>query len=138
MENISEESIEISGSIDVQIFFEDTDFSGVVYHANYLKYFDRARELIIGIDRLKQLQELGFNYVVAQASVKYIKPLRFGDRIQVRAKTSITRSPKNVYAHEIFRGEELIAVGEVTTVAIGPDLRPRRYTDEVFQQLRPR
>ena len=56
----------------VQIYYEDTDFSGVVYHASYLKSFERAREHLIGVDELVRLfREDGIGFVVYKANLTF-------------------------------------------------------------------
>lgn len=68
--------------IQVQIYYEDTDHSGVVYHANYLKYFERAREDMLGIPELVRLwNEDGIGFVVYKANLSYRKGARFGDQL---------------------------------------------------------
>ena len=62
----------------IQIYYEDTDHSGVVYHANYLKYFERAREHMLGIEALVQLlQEDNIGFVVYKANLTYNKGAKF-------------------------------------------------------------
>ena len=67
-------------SFSVQIYYEDTDFSGVVYHPNFLKYFERAREHVIGAGVLSQLwqqQQLGF--AVYRSGVSCLDGVEFAD-----------------------------------------------------------
>ena len=64
----------------VSIYYEDTDFSGLVYHANYLKYCERAREHLLGRDRLVRMwSETGMGFVVYRAELQFREPARFGD-----------------------------------------------------------
>ena len=64
----------------VHIYYEDTDLSGVVYHANYLKYFERAREHMLGRARLVQLlEEEGKGFVVYKCSLTFKKGAKLGD-----------------------------------------------------------
>ena len=75
-------------SFHVQVYYEDTDHSGVVYHANYLKYFERAREHLLGIPALVTLfEEHGIGFVVYKADLTYKKGAQFGDH--VRIETSV-------------------------------------------------
>lgn len=69
----------------VQVYYEDTDLSGAVYHANFLKYFERAREHLFGPERLVRLWEdeaLGF--VVYKAALHFRAPARLGDVLEIR------------------------------------------------------
>jgi acyl-CoA thioesterase FadM len=64
----------------VRVYYEDTDHSGLVYHANYLKFFERAREHWLGIELLLKLaREEGIGFVVYRAEVTYREGARFGD-----------------------------------------------------------
>ena len=63
----------------VHIYYEDTDLSGVVYHANYLKYFERAREHMLGrAELVRLLDEDGVGFVVYKASLSFRKGARLG------------------------------------------------------------
>ncbi|MEC7986493.1 MAG: YbgC/FadM family acyl-CoA thioesterase [Myxococcota bacterium] len=73
----------------IQVYYEDTDHSGVVYHANYLKYFERAREHMLGIDSLVDLyrnHKIGF--VVYKADLTYFKGAQFGDSLEIHSCVS--------------------------------------------------
>lgn len=96
----------------IQVYYEDTDFSGVVYHANYLKFFERAREHAIGPDRLVWLwetHELGF--VVYQLEVKYSEGARFGELLDIRSSWELNGKYRMVWQQEAWRpGGEKAAV----------------------------
>ncbi len=69
----------------IQIYYEDTDHSGVVYHPNFLKYFERAREMVLGIDNLKRLWEAdGLGYAVYKAELTYHDGIAFGETVDIR------------------------------------------------------
>ena len=69
----------------VQIYYEDTDLSGVVYHANYLKYFERAREHLIGPTELARLyNEDGIGFVVYKCELTFKQGARLGDLLEIR------------------------------------------------------
>ena len=71
--------------LHLQIYYEDTDHSGVVYHANYLKFFERAREHLLGVEHLVSLyQEDGIGFVVYKAELTYKKGAQFGDQITIQ------------------------------------------------------
>ena len=74
----------IQNTFHVQVYYEDTDHSGVVYHANYLKYFERAREHLLGISALVTLfEEHGIGFVVYKADLTYKKGAQFGDHVRI-------------------------------------------------------
>ena len=71
----------------MQIYYEDTDLSGVVYHANYLKYFERAREHLLGVDELVRLYyDDGIGFVVYKAELTFKDGARLGDSLEIRTK----------------------------------------------------
>ena len=73
----------------VQIYYEDTDHSGVVYHANYLKYFERAREHMLGTDELRRLfVEDGIGFAVYKAELTYKEGAVFGDTLVIESTVS--------------------------------------------------
>ncbi len=71
--------------LPVQIYYEDTDFSGLVYHANYLKSFERAREHAIGRDELLRLWDAGIGFVVYKIELTYSEGAKFGDILDIRS-----------------------------------------------------
>ncbi|WP_133406067.1 thioesterase family protein [Parashewanella tropica] len=88
----------------IQIYYEDTDFSGVVYHPNFLKYFERAREHVIGAKRLKQLweqEQLGF--AVYKSEMTCQEGVEFSDIIDVRTQFYIESQYRTVWHQEIYR-----------------------------------
>ncbi|MGX9462481.1 acyl-CoA thioesterase [Shewanella sp. A14] len=91
-------------SFPVQIYYEDTDFSGVVYHPNFLKYFERAREHVIGADILRQLwlqQQLGF--AVYRSDMLCHDGVEFADIIDVRTQFYFESKYRTVWKQEIWR-----------------------------------
>ncbi|MBR9726502.1 thioesterase family protein [Shewanella intestini] len=88
----------------VQIYYEDTDFSGVVYHPNFLKYFERAREHVIGANVLNQLwqhQQLGF--AVYRTDMLCHDGVEFADIIDVRTQFYFESKYRTVWKQEIWR-----------------------------------
>ncbi|MGL5393310.1 MAG: thioesterase family protein [Shewanella sp.] len=93
-----------SYAFPVQIYYEDTDFSGVVYHPNFLKYFERAREQVIGAQRLRQLwqqQQLGF--AVYRTEMLCHEGVEFADIIDVRTRFYFESKYRTVWQQEIWR-----------------------------------
>ena len=72
---------------NIQIYYEDTDLSGVVYHANYLKYFERAREHLIGPEELVRMyREDGVAFVVYKAELTFKEGAVHGDNLEIRTE----------------------------------------------------
>jgi acyl-CoA thioester hydrolase len=77
--------------IPIRVYYEDTDASGVVYHANYLRYFERARTEWLrahGFDQERLKAEQGVAFTLASISVRYLRPARLDDELRVSAAVS--------------------------------------------------
>ena len=77
----------IIGESQFQVYYEDTDFTGYVYHANYLRFFERAREDLFGVERIRQLFEQGCHLVVKSLQVEYHSPAKHADRLVIKTRT---------------------------------------------------
>jgi len=102
----------------VQIYYEDTDHSGVVYHANYLKYFERAREHLLGVPELVKLYEAGLGFVVYRCELAFKQGAVFGDALEVRSVASLSGEFRMVFKQDVFRGETLLVRGVVEMVCL--------------------
>ncbi len=109
-------------TFDIQIYYEDTDVSGVVYHANYLKYFERAREHIIGGAKLAELlKEQGVGFVVYKCSMSFKEGAELGDIIQIRTIVHRESDYRAVFDQRAYRGDKLLVDGEVELVCVDGD-----------------
>ena len=90
-------------SFEVQVYYEDTDLSGAVYHANYLKFFERAREHVIGADVLRRLhEEDGLGFVVYGADLSFKRGARLGDRLEIRTTTEVESDYRAVFEQDAW------------------------------------
>ena len=90
--------------LTAQVYYEDTDHSGAVYYANYLKYFERARENVLGIKRLVTLweqQKIGF--AVYKANITYFEAAKFGDSLTVKTRTTMDGQYRIIWYQDIWR-----------------------------------
>jgi acyl-CoA thioester hydrolase len=111
---------------DVQVYYEDTDFSGVVYHANYLRYFERAREHALGSDELVRLwrdDKLGF--VVYKAALTFKDGAVFGDLVEIRSWARLESEVRVVFTQQAVRKRDgkLLVEGTVEMVCIDENKR---------------
>lgn len=107
----------------VQIYYEDTDHSGFVYHANYLKYFERAREHVLGVERLvRLLREDGIGFVVYKAALTYKKGAEFGDTIEIRTTPTQGSDYRISFQQDVHRvspdGDQLLVEGSIELVCV--------------------
>ncbi len=90
--------------LKVQVYYEDTDHSGVVYHPNFLKYFERAREHVIGAGELIKLWKTdGIGFAVYKANLTYSEGVEFGDIIDIRTTYEIDSEYRIIWHHEAWR-----------------------------------
>jgi tol-pal system-associated acyl-CoA thioesterase len=107
--------------LPVVIYYEDTDFTGVVYHPNYLKYFERAREELLGVERLARLyREKGHGFVVYKIEVQFKEPAVHGDRVEVRTIVRADSEYRMVFDQQVWRpsGNQPLVKGTVEMVTV--------------------
>jgi acyl-CoA thioester hydrolase len=113
----------------VRVYFEDTDLTGIVYHANYLRFMERARSDMItlaGADQ-REAQEGGEGvYVVADLSIRYRAPAKLDDELVVVTRLRTLRAASLVIHQRVMRGGEILTDAMVTAAFITLDGRPRR------------
>ena len=125
-----------SGSFDagvhrfaVRVYFEDTDLTGVVYHANYLRYMERARSdmlLLVGIDQAGQLAAGEGYWTVADIAIAYKRPARMGEDLIVESRVTRVRAAATVMSQAIMRGTETLTDAVVTAAWLDRHGRPQR------------
>ena len=123
------------------VYFEDTDTAGVVYYANYLKFMERARSDMIravGIDQSEVLRDDGSAYFVVRCDIRYRRPARLGDDLQVISTVEQVRASSVNIHQRVMRGPELLADASVTAAFLDREGRPRRQPREwveIFRQI---
>ena len=107
--------------LPVQIYYEDTDHSGVVYHANYLKYFERAREHLLGVDALVRLyRDSGIGFVVYKCELTFKEGAVFGDSLEIRTTVRAESEYRAVFNQQVWRpnGRTALVEGLVQLVCV--------------------
>jgi len=116
----------------VRVYYEDTDLSGVVYHANYLKWFERARSdllRLLGIDQ-RAAQEAGEGaYAVADLTIRYAAPARLDDAVIIESRPEEVRAASCRLHQRAWRADDLLAEAHLRVGFVGTDGRPRRQPD---------
>lgn len=88
----------------VSIYYEDTDHSGLVYHANYLKYAERSREHVLGRESLVALyRDEGVGFVVYKAEMVFREGARFGDELEVRTTVEMASTYRLIFKQPVYR-----------------------------------
>jgi acyl-CoA thioester hydrolase len=115
------------------VYFEDTDAYGIVYYANYLKFMERARSDMIravGVDQFAELHRTGSAYAVVEVDIKYRRPGRLGDDLQVVSSVEQVRASSVDIHQRVMRGPELLTDARVTAAFLDGAGRPRRQPSE--------
>lgn len=123
----------------VRVYYEDTDAGGVVYHANYLRFMERARTEWLRERGYEQdvLREQGFIFAVRSASLDFIRPARFNDLLDVSVTINDMRGA-SVTIQQTITGPsgEVVCEGEVRIACVDPaTLRPRPIPKNMFPEL---
>ena len=121
------------------VYFEDTDTAGVVYYANYLRFMERARSDMIRALRIDQqavLRKGGDAYYVADVHIRYLKPARLGDDLQVVSIVEQVRAASVVIHQRVMRGPEQLTDARVTAAFLDSEGRPKRQPKEWVERFR--
>lgn len=113
----------------VRIYFEDTDAGGIVYHANYLRYMERARSdmlRLLGIEQRASMEAGEGVYAVSSLRIDYRAPARLDDDLIVISRMESASGATVSIAQQVVRGETLLTSAHVTVAFITPQGRPKR------------
>lgn len=125
----------------VRVYFEDTDLSGVVYHANYLRFMERARSDMLrlaGIDQRDHHDAGAGAYAVTELAIRYRAPARLDDALVVVTTLVAIRAASVDIHQRVMRGTTILTEAQVTAALVTPAGRPRRQPAEwvaAFQKL---
>ncbi|WP_445263639.1 tol-pal system-associated acyl-CoA thioesterase [Ramlibacter sp. PS3R-8] len=123
----------------MRVYWEDTDAGGIVFYANYLKFFERARTewlRALGVDQGRLKERVGGMFVVSETSVRYLAPARLDDELLVTAQLEAAGQASLIIAQQARRGDTLLCKG---TIRIGwvdaQTLRPGRIPHDILDVL---
>lgn len=108
-------------SIPVRVYYEDTDAGGVVYYANYLKFFERCRTewmRFAGHDQSQLAAEAGIGFVARKASCEYLKPARLDDELMVGLEVEKLTRVRVVFRQHVRRGDQILVTGNVEIACV--------------------
>lgn len=128
-----------SHTTPVRVYYEDTDCGGVVYYANYLRYFERARTHhleALGID-LKALTQAGQFFMVVRAEIAYHQPGRYGDTLLVESRIVKQGGASLLFDHTVRLGltHRVLVTGTVRLASVDAAGRVVRFPAEVLAAL---
>lgn len=122
----------------VTVYFEDTDLSGIVYHANYLRYFERARSDMlraVGIDQRAAIEAGEGAYAVTHMDIHWKRPAKLDDDLLVVSTVEQVRAASCVIHQRVMRADETLATAEVTAALLTPEGRPRRQPPDWIEKF---
>jgi acyl-CoA thioester hydrolase len=122
----------------VRVYFEDTDLSGVVYHANYLRYMERARSDMLrlaGVDQRGVHESGGGAYAVSSLDIKYRAPARLDDALVVTTRLIAVRAASVDIHQRVMRGETILTDAQVTAAMVASSGRPVRQPEAWRQRF---
>lgn len=126
----------------VRVYWEDTDGGGVVYHARYLNFFERARTELIrsrGIDQMALKEQHNLIWVVLEMNIRFVKAAKLDDELMVGAAFEWMRGVRQGIAQRMTRKSDgaLVATADVTAAMLRADtLRPARMPAWIKQKIR--
>jgi acyl-CoA thioester hydrolase len=124
----------------VRVYYEDTDAGGIVFYANYLKFFERARTewlRAIGVGQQELLDAEGAAFVVRNASVDYVAPARLDDEIKLTTTIQKLGRASVHFFQQAWRGEQLLTTANVKVGCVdAKTMRPRSLPDAVAAKMR--
>ncbi|MCL2345913.1 MAG: tol-pal system-associated acyl-CoA thioesterase [Desulfobulbus sp.] len=126
-------------TISVRVYYEDTDAGGVVYYANYLKFFERCRTEWMrqaGYDQSALAAGAGIGFVARKASCDYLRPARLDDQLTVGLEVERLTRVRIVGRQYVRRGNEELVTGRVEIACVDmASMRPAPIPESLYQQL---
>ena len=119
-----------------KIYIEDTDFQGVVYHSNYLKYFERARSEFLSANKVsqKELRKLNLAFVIKKINLEYIAAAELGDNLIIKSSVEKGSNARMIFYQKIVdENNKEYVVGTIDVCLI--DLvtkKPQRFSDDLL------
>lgn len=117
----------------VRVYYEDTDLSGITYHANYLRWFERARSdllRMLDIDQRAAIEAGEGAYAVSEINLKYLRPAKLDDDVVIETTCTELGAASCRMHQRAMRGDELLSEATLRVGFITPDGRPRRQPAE--------
>ncbi len=124
----------------IRVYYEDTDAGGIVYYANYLRFFERGRTeylRAIGVDHEQLRQNHSLIFAVRSCDLEYLAPARLDDSLTVLTEIQAMGASRLDMRQLIRHEERLLTTARITVVAIGTDAKAKRIPDNLRQLITP-
>ena len=125
----------------IRVYYEDTDFSGIVYHGAHVKFFERGRTEALrscGVshtDLLARAEPLAFS--IRKMTTEWIRPAKIDDLLNVHTTFVEARGARMTLRQQIWRADQLIAEASVEAACIAISGRPRRLPEDIIAKITP-
>ncbi|HYD88199.1 MAG TPA: YbgC/FadM family acyl-CoA thioesterase [Vitreimonas sp.] len=127
--------------LPVRIYYEDTDFTGLVYHANYLRYFERGRSDFLRLAGIHHTELLNgpdpMGFAVNKITLEFVQPARIDDALRVRTVFETMRGPRIFISQLLLRGTDTLAQAQLEVCCISLTGRPRKPPATLLERLKP-
>lgn len=111
-------------SHDIRVRYGETDQMGIVYHANYIIWFNDARDALLGAlgVSIPELEKTGLTFPVTEVNCKYLRPARYGDVVRVSVTPEISSVAKLVFNYQVTRAKSasVLCTGTTTSAVLDP------------------
>lgn len=124
--------------LDVRIYYEDTDCGGVVYHANYLKYMERARTEALrncGFEQSEIAAQDDVIFALSQSDIRYLRPAIFDDLICVETQLIAIKGARIVFKQNICRNQDVLVTADITIATMSKDGKAKRIPEYIRTRL---
>lgn len=123
----------------VRVYYEDTDAGGVVFYANYLEFYERARTEMLramGFEQDELMAQQNILFVVRSVQVDYLQPAKFNDLLDVSAALSRVKSASLIFAQTVMRQDEILSKATIRIACLDSNtMRPQLIPDSLKQAL---
>ncbi len=123
----------------IRIYYEDTDAGGVVFYANYLKFFERARTEMLrysGFEQDQLITEQRLIFVVRSVQIDYLKSARFNDSLIVSTKIVMAKKVSLNFEQVITRNEDVVCKGDIRIASLDVNsMKPKIIPDFILEKL---
>jgi len=123
----------------IQIYYEDTDFSGIVYHANYLRYFERGRSSflnLLGIKHADLWTKLEIAFTIRKFEIEYKSPARIDEQIRIETTYDRITAARLLISQRCFKENTLITSAKCEAACISKLGKPIRVPKEIREKLK--
>ena len=124
---------------NLKIYYEDTDSGGVVYYANYLKFFERARSEAIYSLKLSNkilLNQYGILIIVKSCNIKYIRPAKLEDKLTIKSKVKSITKTSFIMNQVIHREKQFITEADTHLVSVDQSGKPKKIPEILNKKLK--